>query len=153
MPLSTTTIILLIILAVVVIGFVAFLLWSRSLQKKSEAAEHDIKATAQTTSMLVIDKKRMKIKEAGLPQIVYEQTPKYLRWSKVPIVKAKVGPQIHNFICDEKIFDLIPIKKEIKAVINGLYILDVKGLRATLVKPEKQTFTKKLQERITGFFK
>ena len=32
----------------------------------------------QTISMLIIDKKRMKMKEAGLPQIVIDQTPKLI---------------------------------------------------------------------------
>ena len=60
---------------------------------------------AQHVSMLVIDKKRMKIKDSGLHQSVIAQTPKYMRWSKLPIVKAKVGPQILSLVCDEKIFE------------------------------------------------
>ena len=45
-----------------------------------------------------------------------------LRRSKLPIVKAKVGPRVMSFICDAAIFDTVPIKKEVKAVISGLYI-------------------------------
>ena len=98
--------------------------------------------------MLVIDKKIMKLKEAGLPQAVLDQTPKYLRRSKVPIVKAKVGPRIMILMCDPKIFDLIPVKKEVKAVVAGIYITGVKGLRGGLEKkPEK----KKWYQRFTGF--
>ena len=95
---------------------------------------------AQTVSMLVIDKKKMKIKEANLPKIVYEQTPKYMRWAKVPVVKAKIGPQIMSLVCDEKIFDKVPVKKEVKASVSGIYILDVKGLRGNkqAEPPKKQ---------------
>ena len=33
-----------------------------------------------------------------------------------------------SLICDEKIFDSVPIKKEVRAVISGIYVLEVKGL-------------------------
>ena len=89
-------------------------------------------------TILVIDKKKMKLKDAGFPAIVLEQTPKYLRGSKVPVVKAKIGPKVMSLMCEPKIFDLIPVKKEVKAVMNGIYIIDVKGMRGGLAeKPEK----------------
>jgi hypothetical protein len=91
--------------------------------------------------MLIIDKKRMKIKDSGLPQAVIDQTPKMMRGSKLPIVKAKVGPQIMSLVCDEKIFDKVPVKKEVKASVSGIYILDVKGMRGnnkTAEPPKKQ---------------
>lgn len=150
---KTSTIVLLVILAIIVIAFIAFIIWSRKAQKKAEASEEEIKQSAQTTSMLIIDKKRMRLKDAGLPQFVFEQTPKYLRAAKVPIVRAKVGPQIHNFICDERIFDLVPVKKEVKAVVNGLYIIEVKGLRSNLKKEEKQGFFKKLKNKALEYNK
>ena len=93
----------------------------------------------QTVSMLIIDKKRMKIKDSGLPQMVIDQTPKYMRWTKLPVVKAKVGPQIMSLVCDEKIFESVPVKKEVKAVVSGIYVLEVKGLHGKApVKEEKK---------------
>ena len=89
-------------------------------------------------TMLIIDKKRMKLKEAGLPSIVLESTPKYLRGAKMPIVKAKVGPKVMTLMCDEKIFPYVPVKKEVKAVVSGLYITDVKGIRGPLDAPQKK---------------
>lgn len=88
--------------------------------------------------MLVIDKKRMPLKDSGLPQMVIDQTPKLMRRSKLPIVKAKVGPKISILIADEKVFDLIPVKKEIKAEVSGLYIVGVKGIRGSLEVPQKK---------------
>ena len=88
-------------------------------------------AVKQTVSMLVIDKGRIRLKDAGFPPIVLENTPKYLRRSKVPVVKAKVGPKVMTFISDAAIFDRIPVKKEVKAVVSGLYITGVKGLRGS----------------------
>ena len=65
--------------------------------------------------MLIIDKKRLPLKESGLPQMVIDQAPKLMRRSKLPIVKAKVGPKISVLIADEKVFDLIPVKKEVRS--------------------------------------
>ncbi len=99
--------------------------------------------------MLIIDKKRMKIKDAGLPQAVIAQTPKMLRNSKLPIVKAKVGPQVMSLIADEKIFDSMTVKKEVKAVVSGIYITDVKGLHGKLapVEVKKKGFFKRALEK------
>lgn len=143
--------IVLIVVVVVVTGaMIALYFVGRKLQKKQEDSETQMQAAAQTVSILVIDKKKMKLKEANLPKIVLDQTPKYLRGSKVPIVKAKIGPKVMNLVCDAKIFDLIPIKKEIKASLSGIYIMDVKGLRGNLEqKKEKQSLLK----RVTGRFK
>ncbi len=145
----TTVITVLIIVAVVVLAvFIVLYLLGRKLQKKQEASEAQMKAAAQTFSILVIDKKKMKMKDAGLPKMVLDQTPKYMRASKVPIVKAKIGPKVMSMVCDAKIFDLIPVKKEVKAVISGIYIMDVKGLRSSLdAKPEKKGLFKKLRNR------
>lgn len=137
-----------IVLVVFIAILIALYIFGSKMQKKQEASEAQMKAGAQTTSLLIIDKKRLKLKEAGLPKIVVDQTPKYLRRSKVPVVKAKIGPKIMTLICDEKIYDLIPVKKEVKAVMNGIYIMDVKGLRGTLdAKDEKVGFFKKLKRK------
>jgi hypothetical protein len=145
----TVITVLLILVAIVLVVFVVLFFVGRKLQKKQEASEAQMKAAAQTVSILVIDKKKMKMKEANLPKIVLDQTPKYLRASKVPIVKAKIGPKVMSLVCDAKVFDLIPIKKEVKAVISGIYIMDVKGSRSGLeVKPEKKSLIK----RMTGRF-
>lgn len=141
---SPFTITLLVILAVLIIGFIVLYFVGKKAQKKQAEQQEILEANKQTVSMLIIDKKRMKIKESGLPQMVIDQTPKLMRGSKLPIVKAKVGPQIMSLIGDEKIFDSIPVKKEVKAVVSGIYILDVKGLHG---KPAAAPAKKK------GFFK
>ncbi len=141
---KTGTIVLLVILAVVAIALVVLYFLGKKAQKKQAEQQELMEANKQTVSMLIIDKKRMKLKDAGLPQIVLDETPKLMRSTKLPIVKAKVGPQIVSLISDEKIFDDIPTKKEVKAVISGIYILDVKGLHGKVEKaPEKKP----------GFFK
>lgn len=137
-----------IILVVLIVGCFFLYRKGKSMQEKSESIEKEMQATAQTQSLLVIDKKRMRLNEANLPKVVLEQTPKYLRRSKRPIVKVKIGPKVINMLCDEKVFDLIPVKKEVKAVINGIYIMDVKGLRSNLeTAPKKKGFMAKLRAK------
>ena len=104
-------------------------------------------AVAQTISILVIDKKKVRLKNADLPSIIYEQTPWYAKWSKVPVVKAKVGPRIMTFMCDVNVYPLIPLKKEVKATVSGIYITAVRGVRGGLVQPKKRSFTDKLLGR------
>ena len=136
---STGAIVLIVMLAVLIITIAALYFLGRKAQKKQEEQQEQIDAMKQTVSLLVIDKKRMKIKESGLPQAVIAQTPKLLRGSKLPVVKAKVGPQIVTLVSDEKVFDLIPVKKEVKATISGIYITDVKGLHGKpLATPQKK---------------
>ena len=59
---------------------------------------------------MAIDKKKLKIKEAGLPPIVYEQTPWYAKRMKVPVVKAKIGTKIMTMIADGESFPSAPVK-------------------------------------------
>ena len=56
----------------------------------------------------------------------------------MPVVKAKIGPRIMTMMCDTQIYDLIPVKKEVKATISGIYITAVKGVRGPLDVPEKK---------------
>lgn len=145
---NTLTIVLLSILAVLIIAVVVLYFLGKKAQKKQSEQQAQIDAAKQTVSMLIIDKKRMKLKESGLPQMVLDQTPKLLRGSKLPIVKAKVGPQIMSLVCDEKIFDSVPVKKEVKAVVSGIYITDVKGLHGTIkVEAKKKGFFKRAMEK------
>ena len=121
-PVAITLLVIVIVLAII-IAVLYFL--GKKAQKKQAEQQELLDANKQTVSMLIIDKKRMKLKDAGLPQMVIDQTPKMMRGSKLPIIKAKVGPQIVSLICDEKIFDSVPVKKEVKAVVSGIYVLDL----------------------------
>lgn len=133
-------IIAIIILVVMIAILVALYFIGRRLQKKQDESNAAMQANKQYVSMLIIDKKRMKLRDAGLPQVVLDQTPKALRGSKLPVIKAKIGPQIMTLICDEKIFEDVPVKKEVKAAVSGIYVLEVKGLhgKKEAEKPEKK---------------
>lgn len=129
---ETWAIVLIVVSIVLLAVLIGLYFAGKKMQEKQSHAESQMKAAGQTMSVLVIDKKKMRMKDANLPKVVLDQTPKYLRATKVPLVKAKIGPQITTLICDPNVFDLIPVKKEIKAVISGIYITDVKGLRTGL---------------------
>ncbi len=146
---STVTIVLLVITVILVIGLVVLYFVGKKLRKRQEEQQVQLDAAAQTVSLLIIDKKKMKLRDSGLPQNVIEQTPKLMRGSKVPVVKAKAGPKIMTFLCDAAIFDSIPVKKEVKAVISGLYITSVKGLRGPIASaaPVKKSLGARLQQK------
>lgn len=146
---SNSTIILLVILAILIIAIVVLYFVGKRLQKKQESQQEQINAAAQSVSMLIIDKKRVKMKDSGLPAAIIAQTPKLMRRSKVPVVKAKVGPKISTFLCDAEIFDTIPVKKEVKAIVSGLYITSVKGLHRPIASaaPKKKGLRARLKRR------
>lgn len=145
---SKLTIALLVILVILIVALIVLYFTGKKAQKKQEDQKAQIEAAKQTVSMLIIDKKRMSVKDSGLPQFVIDQTPKLMRRSKLPIVKAKVGPRIMTLVCEADIFDQIPLKKEIKAEVSGIYIVGARGLRAPLAKPtNKKGFFKRLLDK------
>ena len=135
---SPVTIVLLVILAVLIAATIALYFLGKKAQKRKDEQDAQLAATAQTVTMLIIDKKRMRLNQSGLPQAVIDQTPKLMRRSKLPVVKAKVGPRVMTLIADEQIFDEIPLKKEVKASVSGIYITAVRGIRGPLEKPKKK---------------
>ena len=135
---SKVTIVLLVVLVILIIVVVALYFLGKKAEKKQAEQQEIMDAAAQQVTMLIIDKGKMRLKDAGFPAVVMESTPKYLRRSKVPVVKAKVGPKIMNLMCDAAIYDLIPVKKEVKATVSGIYITAVRGLRGPLEAPKKK---------------
>lgn len=135
---STPLIIMLVILVILIIAVIVLYVMGKKAEKKQAAQKEQMDAIAQTVSILVIDKGKMKLRDAGFPSAVLENTPKYLRRTKVPVVKAKIGPKIMTLMCDAQVFPLIPVKKEVKAVISGIYITGVRGVRGALETPPKK---------------
>ena len=152
---SKPLIVMLIILAVLIVALVVLYFLGRRLQRKQNAQQEQMEASKQTMSLLIIDKKMLPVKDSGLPQMVIDQTPKLMRRSKLPIVKVKAGPRIMTMVADEKIFDLIPVKKEVKAEVSGIYIVGIRGIHGKLDAPAEkltrwQRFRKKILTRASG---
>ena len=136
MILVSTAIIIASIVAVVLVGaMVALYFVGNNLQKKQMEQREQIDAASQPATLFIIDKKIMPMKDAKLPKAVMDQAPKRYQKAKVPVVKAKIGPQIMTLICDEAIFDDVPQHGEVKVMLSGIYITSVK----TLHKKTKQT--------------
>lgn len=145
---SKPIIITLVILTVMAIVLIVLYFVGRKLQKKQTAQKEQMTAAAQQVSMLIIDKKMMKLKESGLPKQVMDQTPKRYRNAKVPIVKVKAGPQIMNLICDDGIFDELPTRGEVKAMVSGIYITEVKSIRGKKKNAEEPQKRKGLMAKL-----
>jgi len=142
---STGTIITIIIFVLLIAAAVGLYFYGKKAQSKQIAQKEQMDAIAQTVSMLIIDKKRLKIKECGLPAQIIEQTPKYLRWNKISVVKAKVGPKVMTLACDDKVFEQIPVKREVKVVVSGIYITEIKSARGGILPTaEKKGFFKRI---------
>lgn len=148
-------IILIIVIVVAIVLMLVLYKFGDKLQKKQMAQKEQMAEAAQPVTMLIIDKKILPMKEAGLPKMVLEQTPKRYQKAKLPIVKAKIGPQIMNLICDDAIYEDVPTKGEVKAMVSGIYILSVKSVRGrknTVVEEEngkkkKKGFRAKMRAR------
>ena len=136
---------LIMIIVIVVALAIMFVLYrvGDKLQKKQSAQREQMVEAAQPMNMLIIDKKMLPMKDAGLPKMVMEQTPKRYQKAKLPIAKVKVGPQIMNMICDDAIFDELPTRGEVKAMVSGIYIISVKSVRGKKGAQEEETGKKK----------
>lgn len=129
---------MIIIAVILIIACIALYFFGKKAEKKQAEQQKTLEANSQVVSVFVIDKKKLKLKEAGLPSIVLEQTPKYARRAKLPIVKVKAGPKVMNLIADSKIYDQIMPKQEIKATVSGIYITSFKRIRGPVYEPPKK---------------
>ena len=147
--LDTILNVLLIVLAIAAVALVILYFLGRKMQKKQIEQQELMEAAAQTVSMLIIDKKKLRIKFSGLPKMVYEQTPFYLRWSKIPVVKAKIGPKVMTLMADAQVFEALPVKSEVRVVVSGIYISELKSVRGgnTPPAPKKKGFFARFKKK------
>ena len=137
---------IILLIALAILGFLYYK--GSKLQKEQQQQKEPLFSAATPVTMLVIDKKRLPLKDSGLPQIVIDQTPKRAHRAKVPGVKAKIGPKVTSLIADENVYDLIPVKAEIKAMVSGIYITSINNFRkAPVPKPEKKGMMAKLRKK------
>ena len=140
--------ILLIILVILVAALVFLYFYGKRMQDRQAEQMPAFEAAKQTISILTIDKKKLRMKESGLPQIAVDQTPFYMRWMKVPVVKAKVGPKIMTLMCHPNVFEQLPLKQECKVVISGIYIAELKSARGGIKPvPKKRSLLDKVLGR------
>ena len=132
-------VLVILVILIAILGILYYL--GRKMEKRQVEQQSAIDAAKQVVTLMAIDKKKLKLKDAGLPAMVYEQTPWYAKRAKIPVVKAKIGPRIMTMIADEKVFLQLPLKTEAKVVISGLYITEIKSVRGGIPPlPEKKKF-------------
>jgi len=116
---------------VVIIGTGIYFLnkWAgkRTAEQNEMVAQHK-----QTASIYVIDKKKDKITNANFPKAVIDQIPRMGKMMKMPLVKAKIGPQIMTLMCDATVFEALPIKKTVTVELAGAYIVGMKGMKTKM---------------------
>ena len=136
------------LMIIIIIGLAvvaAFIIFNFTLKKKCERRADEqqqmIDETKETITMLIIDKKKMRLRDAGLPKMVVAEAPKrYLR-RMMPIVKAKVGPRIMTFVAEKDVFKTIPLKTNVKASVSGIYItgfVPIKASKTADTVPQKK---------------
>ncbi len=115
------------ILAAAVAALTAgFVFIRKKVKKRMSDQQSMVDQHKVTTTILVLEKRKDKLDNANLPRSIIESIPKVYKIRKVPLVKAKIGPQIMDLMCDEKIFDKIPLRKTVKVDIAGIFIAGIK---------------------------
>lgn len=152
---STFTIVMIVILVILIGVLVGLYIFGKKAEKKQAEQQEQMAAAAQVVSMLIIDKKKLRLKEAGLPQMVVDNTPKYLRRTKVPVVKAKIGAKIMTLMCENKVFEVLPGEKRSQSGCKRTLHNEIKSVRGgSIEQPEKKKgFSKNIKKQKTDVTK
>ena len=142
--------IVLIVLIVIIAVLAVLYFWGKKLQTKYDQQQALIDQNKQQVQIFVLDKKKDKVTNAKLPKQVKEQLPRMYKMRKVPLVVAKIGPQITTLLCDEKIYKMLPTKKQVKVELAGIFIVGIKGPKLTgeAGKAKKQSWVQKMKDKL-----
>lgn len=138
LAIGTVGIIAIVVLVIMLIALGVLVVVGKKAQKRQEENEKAIAQAAQEMKLYIIDKKKGKIGDANLPKGIMESIPKMAKLSKMPLVKAKVGPKIITFICDAKVFETLLPKQEVMATVSGLYITKARRLKGPVYQKEEK---------------
>jgi hypothetical protein len=116
-----------IILAVVLGGLLAGFFYVRKrMKRKMQEQQSMVNQHKIATSILVLEKRRDKVTNANIPKSVLSQIPAVYKIKKVPLVKAKIGAQVMDLLCDEDVFDKLPERKSVRVDMAGIFIASIK---------------------------
>ena len=141
---SDITIIVIVLLAIGI--FVAYRMNRKAMGQMIQAQDF-IDANRQTVQIFVIDKKNERPSTSNMPKAVFEQLPKKAKAKKAFLVRAKVGPQIVTLMCDKPVYEVMPVKKNVKVELAGMYIVSITGMN--LEDKKKKTFSEKIAASAT----
>lgn len=114
------------VLALIAGGFFLYRFLKKKLQKRMDDQQEMVNHHKVPASILILEKRRDRIQNANVPKSVIEQVPKIYKLKKMPIVKAKIGPQVMDLLCDEEVFDKLPERKTVRVEMAGIFIAAVK---------------------------
>lgn len=114
------------VLALIAGGFFLYRFLKKKLQKRMDDQQEMVNQHKVPASILILEKRRDRIQNANVPKSVIEQVPKIYKLKKMPIVKAKIGPQVMDLLCDEEVFDKLPERKTVRVEMAGIFIAAVK---------------------------
>ena len=114
-----------VILVVAVVAFFAFKFFAKKMKKRVADQKNIVNQHKVTTSIFVIEKKKGKLSDAKLPKQVIDQIPMLYKMRKLPLVTAKVGPQIVTLICEDNVFKKLPDKKNVRVDLAGIFIVGI----------------------------
>jgi len=132
-----------IVAIVLVVAFYFLQKWSG---KKAAEQQEMVTQHKQTISIYVIDKKKDKITNASFPKAIADQIPRRAKIFKTPLVKVKVGAQIMTMVCDQAVFDALPLKKTVSVEVAGAYIVGMKGMKTKREMQEMRNSRRKMGE-------
>ena len=143
---NTSDIIIIVIIALAVALFFAYRANRKAMGQMIQAQDF-IDANRQTVQIFVIDKKNEKPSASNMPKAVYDQLPKKAKAKKAYLIRAKVGPQIVTLMCDKPVYNVMPVKKNVKVDLAGMYIISITGMN--LEDKKKKTFGEKIAASAT----
>ena len=139
MDFSDVLIIVTVVLVIILAGLYYF---NKVSMRKMVQAQDFIENNRTTVQIFVIDKKQEKPSLTNLPKAVYEQMPKTTKMRKANLVRAKIGPQIVTLVCDKPVYSVLPVKKNVKVDLAGIYIVGITGMK--LENKKKKTLTERM---------
>lgn len=142
----TWLLICIIVGCVVALGLGALIFFGRRAEKKQKENEEMLQKGAQPMNLFIIDKKKARLKDAGLPKAVYDAVPRLGKIGKMPLVKVKVANRITTLVTDKEVYKTILPKQEVKAMVSGMYLLSAKRVRGPQVELKKTGKDGKVKE-------
>ena len=142
------SIILLIVLVLMIAALIVLIVLGKKRQKKQEEQMEEMAKTAQTLNLYIIDMKKLRMKDAGLPKIVEESTGKMAKLTKMPILKVKAGNRVMSLVCDPDVYKTLLPKQEVKAKVSGIYVLSAKYIRGPKIEGGKEAAKQKKVDKL-----
>jgi len=116
----------------IVLGIVAaaligvFIFFRKKIKSRMDEQQSMVDQHKVSMQILVLEKRKDKVANANIPKNIIDQIPKLYKIRKVPLVKAKVGSQVMDLLCDETVFDKLPEKKTIQVDMAGIFIAGIR---------------------------